>query len=81
MTVQYTVASERAGELRSKSTRATARVPRRVPAGTSHALAPDATTTVCGLPATTLELFPDLVWADGSFLARCHDCRRLMSAA
>lgn len=78
MTISYTVAADRADWLQSNSIRAAARVPTRVPGGSSHALAPDATTTVCGLPAARLELFPDLVWANGSFLARCHDCRRLM---
>jgi hypothetical protein len=81
MTVQYIVASERAGELRSKSIRAAAQLPIRVPAGTSHALAPDAITTLCGRPAASLELFPDVVFVNGSFLARCRDCQRLTQAA
>lgn len=81
MTVSYTVAAERASELRGSSIRNAARGSERVPAGTSHAVAPDSRTTACGLTVAGLELFPETVFVDASFLARCHDCERVVRRA
>lgn len=74
----FTVAAERAGELRSRSIRPAARIPKRVPAGTSHAVAPGADTTACGLAIAGLELFPDIIFLNASFLARCYDCQKIV---
>lgn len=76
MTVGYTVASEGARVIPSKSLRP-AQESVRIPAGKSHALAPGATTTVCGLPSAAFKPFPDIAWAGGPSLTRCRDCQRL----
>ena len=77
----HTVAAEQARESRGNSIRAAARVPQRVPAGTSHAVAPGSNITACGLGVTSLELFPDITFVNGSLLTRCRDCQHVVKPA
>jgi hypothetical protein len=79
-TVVYTVAAEGAGELQGNSIRAANREPKRVPAGTSHAVALDSDTTACGVDVSGLELFPETVFDQASMLHRCRDCQQSISS-
>ncbi|WP_326945745.1 hypothetical protein OG439_40395 [Amycolatopsis sp. NBC_01307] len=74
--MSHTVASELTGETRSNGTRAvkTIRNTHRAPAGVSHALASGDDVTLCGVPADSLHLFPDLIFETFSFGHRCRDC-------
>jgi hypothetical protein len=79
--MRYTIAADHEGALRSHSTRGSRKVPIRVPAGQSHAVADSAMVTMCARSISSLVSFPDLDWEMGSMLSRCNACRRQVAVA
>lgn len=77
----YTVAAEQSREMRSRTIRPAARDSERVPAGTSHAVAPGSDTTACGLAVVGLDLFPETDFVSASLLARCRECQQVVTPA